>query len=123
MNRLLLVFCAGLVLLSAGVAVAQADNAIGVVLNSGASNPFGGYLPEVLKAEGSAGAQTESLGGVTLAKLQSYGTIVLSETSLTAQQAGIFRQYVSGNEIGVHPDDSATSEGWCVQWETNPPGQ
>jgi hypothetical protein len=23
----------------------------------------------------------------------------------------------------IHTDDSATSEGWRVQWEINPPGQ
>ncbi len=98
--------CVCTAVLLACVAAAQANPGIGVVINSGASNPFGVYLPEILKAEGFAGAQSESLGGLTLAQLQAYDTIVLAETSLTAPQATMFRQYVSGggNLIGMRPD-------------------
>ncbi len=110
MNRLRMI-CACMavlatVVLTSGVANGQAN--IGVVLNSGAENPFGGYLKEILKAEGFRDLQTESLGGLTLDKLQSYKTVVLSDTSLTTSQADMFRQYVSagGSLIAMRPDSN-----------------
>ncbi len=108
MNRLRMI-CACMavlatVVLTSGVANGQAN--IGVVLNSGAENPFGGYLKEILKAEGFRDLQTVPLGGLTLKKLRSYKTIVLSDTSLTKSQADMFRRYVSGGGslIAMRPD-------------------
>ena len=97
---------AGAILLTAAMAPAQADDTVGVVVDSASSNPFGGYLAEILKAEGFGNPQTEALDEITLAKLQSYQTILLAETSLSTPQARIFRDYVSGggNLIAMRPD-------------------
>jgi hypothetical protein len=94
-----------LAVLMAGVAVGQTKT-IGLVVNSASSNPYGNYLVEILKTEGFRDMQTEALSGLTLAKLQSYGTIVLAETALSASQAQLFRDYVSagGKLIGMRPD-------------------
>jgi hypothetical protein len=90
----------------ASLARGQTNGTVGVVLNSDAPNPFGNYLNEILKTEGYRGLQIEHLDELTLAGLQSCNTIVLSDTSLTASQADLFRDYVygGGTLVAMRPD-------------------
>src|SRR6266849_4189814 len=58
-----------------------------LVLDSTSPNPFGPYLGEILRAEGLNAFQTEQLANVTPAVLASFPQVILTQTSLSANQA------------------------------------
>src|SRR5262249_43390673 len=74
--------------------------------NPGASNPFGLYLGEILRAEGLDGYDTDTLANVTAAELTAHRVVILAETPLSAAQATLFTNYVNGSGylIAMRPD-------------------
>jgi len=97
-----------------------------VVVNSAAANPYGGYLPEVLNAEGINSFTVAQLNTVTPTTLNGISLVVLAETALTSAQATTFSNYVAGGgrliamrpdsqlapALGFTPVGSSTSEGY-----------
>ena len=77
-----------------------------VVLNSTAANPFGAYLPEILRAEGISSFSVTNLSAVTASTLVGVPLVVLAETTLTDQQAGHFIAHVNsgGRLVAMRPD-------------------
>src|SRR5262245_40600645 len=55
-----------------------------LVVNSAATNPYGSYLGEILKAEGLSSFAVAQLGSVTSSTLNSAHVVVLAETGLTS---------------------------------------
>src|SRR3954452_2175266 len=97
-----------------------------VVVNSAAANPYGGYLPEILNAEGINSFTVAQLNTVTPTTLNGISLVVLAETGLTSAQATTFSNYVAGGgrliamrpdsqlapALGFTPVGSSTSEGY-----------
>jgi hypothetical protein len=80
---------------------------IRVVYNDSASNKFGKYLGEILRAEGLSSFDMASLGSIAgAASLTPYQVVILAETPLSASQAGYFTSYVNsgGHLIAMRPD-------------------
>ena len=77
-----------------------------VVVNDSGGNPFGTYLAEILRAEGLTAIATAPLATVTATDLGKYRLVVLGETPLTATQAALFSNYVSGGGrfVAMRPD-------------------
>src|SRR4051794_24164332 len=104
----------------------SASSPILVVVNGAAANRFGGYLAEILKAEGLNSYAVAELSSVTATSLNSAQVVVLADTPLTAAQALLFSKYVAGGGrlIAMRPDaqllpvlglsatGSSTSEGY-----------
>ena len=67
---------------------------------------FGNYLGEILKAEGFNAFQIEPLAEISLALLNRFDIVILTETALTADQAELLRVYVSsgGQLVAFRPD-------------------
>ena len=99
-----------------------------VVLNSAAPNPFGAYLPEVLRAEGINSLDVVQLSALSAPMLQSAAVVVLAETPLTASQALLFTNYVAGGGrlvamrpdaqlagvLGISPAAGSTTDGYVL---------
>ena len=77
-----------------------------LVLNGAAPNPFGGYLAEILRAEGINSFATAQLSAVDAATLQNARLVILAETPLSAGQATLFADYVGsgGRLVAMRPD-------------------
>ncbi len=77
-----------------------------LVVNPAAPNVFGGYLAEVLRAEGLNSFAVTPLASVTAGQLSTTPLVVLAETSLTASQATLFNDYVAGGGrlVTMRPD-------------------
>jgi hypothetical protein len=77
-----------------------------VVLNSSAPNPFGSYLPEILRAEGINTFNVVQLSAIDAPTLAGAALVVLGETPLTAPQAALFSNYVTGGGrlVAMRPD-------------------
>jgi hypothetical protein len=77
-----------------------------ILLVTSSSNPFTGYLAEILRAEGLNAFDTAALGTITAAKLASYDVVVLGEVPLTAAQVTIFTNWVNagGRLVAMRPD-------------------
>src|SRR5436190_11367207 len=77
-----------------------------LVVNPASANVFGGYLAEVLRAEGLNSFAVTPLASVTAAQLSTTPLVVLAETSLTASQATLFNNYVAGGGrlVAMRPD-------------------
>ena len=77
-----------------------------LVLNGAAPNPFGGYLAEILRAEGINSFATAQLSAVDAATLQNARLVILAETPLSAGQATLFANYVGGGGrlVAMRPD-------------------
>ena len=77
-----------------------------LVVNATAPNPFGGYLAEILRAEGVQSFSTVALSSVTASTLSGAKLVVLAETPLTAPQASLFTTYVNGGGrlVAMRPD-------------------
>jgi Calx-beta domain/Bacterial Ig domain len=105
------IFCAALVLLlSPGaqqmVQTQAASPPILLVVNTASPNPFGGYLAEVLRAEGLTSFATAQLSAVTASQLAATQLVVLAETPLSASQVTLFSDYVAsgGRLVALRPD-------------------
>jgi hypothetical protein len=97
-----------------------------LITNSAASNPYGAYLGEILRAEGLNQFATKDLAAVTSTDLSSAELVLLAETALTSTQAGLLSNYVAGGGrlvamrpdsrlapvLGLTPAGSSTSEGY-----------
>jgi hypothetical protein len=77
-----------------------------LVVNSAGPNPFGGYLAEILRAEGINAFATAELSAVTASSLTGRRLTILAETPLTASQASTFSSYVAsgGRLVAMRPD-------------------
>jgi hypothetical protein len=77
-----------------------------VVVNSGAPNPFGAYLPEILRAEGINGFAVVELSALDAPTLAGTALVVLAETPLTAGQASLLSTHVTsgGRLVAMRPD-------------------
>ena len=77
-----------------------------LVTNPAAPNVFGGYLAEILRAEGLNSFAVTPLASVTAGQLSTTPLVVLAETSLTASQATLFNNYVAGGGrlVTMRPD-------------------
>ena len=76
-----------------------------VLTSEQADNPFGGYLAEILRAEGLNCFQVADLAQVARAPLDWYDTILLAECSPTAAGAAALERYAvsGGNLIAMRP--------------------
>src|SRR5262249_426774 len=97
-----------------------------LVVNTGAPNPFGGYLAEILRAEGINSFQVAELSATTSSSLSNFSLVVLAETPLPASQATMFSSYVAGGgrliamrpdaqllpTLGLSANSSSTTEGY-----------
>jgi hypothetical protein len=80
-----------LVLVSAGrIAAVPLPAPILLIVNDSASNPFGRYTGEILRAEGLNDYDIATLSSVTATDLSQHSVIVLAETSLDAAQTSMF---------------------------------
>jgi len=77
-----------------------------VVLNDLAPNPFGRYLPEILRAEGVNSFEVVQLSAIDAPTLGAASLVVLAETPLTAPEATLFIDYVTagGRLVAMRPD-------------------
>ncbi|WP_376793452.1 hypothetical protein [Thermoflexus sp.] len=89
------------------ISQAQSPTAVrvGVIWDPLAPNPFGPYLPEILKTEGWMAYEVWRLSEVSPDILQRYPVILLAEAPLTLEQATLFRSYVEngGDLIAMRP--------------------
>lgn len=87
-----------------GQAVAPAP--VLVVVNAASPNPYGGYLAEILRAEGINSVDVTPLATLNPSILAAAKLVVLSETPLTSPQAGLFSDYVAagGRLVAMRPD-------------------
>lgn len=88
-----------------GEAQSSTSIRIGVVWDPLSPNPFGAYLPEILRAEGWMAYEVRTLAEVSLPILQRYPVVLLAEIPLTPEQATVFRSYVEngGELIAMRP--------------------
>src|SRR5512143_1063032 len=94
-------------IVAAPTAQAVSSNApILLVVNSSASNNFGAYLGEILRAEGLNAFDQVELNNLTAAQLAQYDLAILAQTSLSSAQADMFSAYVSsgGALLAMRPD-------------------
>lgn len=91
--------------LRSGEAQSSTAIRIGVVWDPLSPNPFGAYLPEILRAEGWMAYEVQTLAEVSLPILQRYPVVLLAEIPLTPEQATVFRSYVEngGELIAMRP--------------------
>jgi len=83
---------------------AAAANPILVITST--SNPFTGFVPEILHTEGFNELDTADISTVTSTTLAGYDLVVLGDMTLTATQASTITTWVNGggNLIALHPD-------------------
>ena len=96
--RVMIVLVPLLVWVSAGVSQVAAVGSIPilVVVNDSASNQYGNYLGEILRAEGLNSFNVAQLSTVNAAALDAAELVVLAETPLSASQVTLFTTYVNG---------------------------
>ena len=77
-----------------------------VVVNSAATNKFGAYLGEMLRAEGLNAYDVKELSALTAGDLSSHDVTILPSTPLTTAQATLFTNHVAGGGrlIAMRPD-------------------
>ena len=82
-----------------------------VVVNNASPNPFGAYLPEILRAEGVNTFTVVQLSALDAPTLAGAALTVLAETPLTAPQATLFINYVGagGRLVAMRPDAQLAS--------------
>jgi hypothetical protein len=87
-------------------AQATASRPILLVVNDSASNKFGRYLGEILRAEGLNSFDVTTVFSTTPAQLAGYRLVILAETTLTAYRASLLSNYVTGGGalIAMRPD-------------------
>ncbi|MGE0359515.1 MAG: Ig-like domain-containing protein [Vicinamibacterales bacterium] len=89
-----------------GLRAAGTTPVILVVVNSAAPNPFGAYLPEILRAEGLTAFTVADLGSLSAPTLDAAALVLLADTPLTAPQAAMLTTYVNdgGRLVAMRPD-------------------
>src|SRR4030042_1450101 len=77
-----------------------------LVTNSAASNKFGGYLGEILRAEGLNDFDVLDISSLTPAALSQHDLTILAQTPLTSDQAITLTNYVAsgGRLLAMRPD-------------------
>jgi hypothetical protein len=82
-----------------------------VVNDNYASNHFGRYLGEILRAEGLNAFTVLDISALTAGELSNHTLTILAETSLTSAQANLLISYVSagGKLIAMRPDAQIAS--------------
>ena len=82
-----------------------------VVLNGAAPNPFGTYLPEILRAEGLNSFNVIDLAALNAGALTNVRLVVLAETPLTGSQVTTLTSFVSGGGrlVAMKPDVALNS--------------
>ncbi len=77
-----------------------------ILVVSGASDPFGRYYAEILRAEGLNEFNVTDLGNVSASVLDDYDVVVLGEVGLGAAQVQMLSDWVQagGNLIAMRPD-------------------
>jgi hypothetical protein len=77
-----------------------------LIVDSSAPNKFGGYLGEILRAEGLNAFDQVELNSVTAAQLAQYDVAILAQTPLSSAQASMFDSYVTGGGalLAMRPD-------------------
>ena len=77
-----------------------------VIQDSNSTDPYQGYVPELLTTEGLNGFQTAQLSDLTSTFLANYDVVILPHLTLTAAQATLLQNYVSagGTLVGFRPD-------------------
>ena len=75
-------------------------------LNGAAPNPFGTYLPEILRAEGLNSFNVIDLAALNAGALTNVRLVVLAETALTGGQVTTLTNFVSGGGrlVAMNPD-------------------
>ncbi len=94
-----------------GVQASALPDPILLVTNSASSNVYGPYLGEILRAEGLNAVTAMDLSSVTASTLSQYYLVILAQTPLTAAQASLFTNYVTGGGhlIAMRPDPQIAS--------------
>jgi hypothetical protein len=77
-----------------------------LIVNSSATNKFGSYLGEILRAEGLNAFDQVEFNSLTASQLAQYDVAILAQTSLTSAQATTLTNYVSagGALLDMRPD-------------------
>jgi VCBS repeat-containing protein len=96
---------------SAPAQAASTNAPILLIVNSSATNKFGPYLGEILRAEGLNAFDQVELSSLTAAQLAQYDVAILAQTSLNSTQASMFSTYVSGGGalLAMRPDTQINS--------------
>ncbi len=108
-----------------------------LIVNASASNPYGAYLGEILRAEGLNSFDIVQLTSLTSATLAPYQLALLAETPLTATQASMLSSYVTGGGrlvamrpdtqiaslFGISPVGSTQTDGYLAINSSTPSGQ
>ncbi|MGE3508976.1 MAG: Calx-beta domain-containing protein, partial [Vicinamibacterales bacterium] len=78
-----------------------------LVTNSGGTNPFQGFLAEILKAEGIPSFTSQQVSALNASTLSGTRLVLLGETTLSPVQATLLRDYVNqgGRLIAMRPAD------------------
>jgi hypothetical protein len=110
--------------------------AVLVVVNDGAPNPFGAYLPEILRAEGINTFDVVQLSALDAPTLDAAALTILAETPLTAPQTTLLTDYVAAGGrliamrpdvqlapvLGITPAAGSTTDGYLLIDQTGPGG-
>jgi hypothetical protein len=82
-----------------------------LITDQNASNPFGPYLAEILRAEGFAAFDQRDISAVDSSLLQLYPVVLLAEMDLTPAKATLLSNYVAngGHLIAMRPDAQLAS--------------
>ena len=90
---------------------ATPPHSILLVVNSAAPNPYGGYLAEILRAEGVSAFQSAEISALNSAALAGMRLVILAETPLTSAQAAVLNGYVAngGRLVAMRPDAQIAS--------------
>jgi hypothetical protein len=105
-RRVLLALIASLALTQSLPQAQSGAPPILLVVNTAAPNPFGGYLAEILRAEGINAFSTVQVSSLTASALSAARLVVLAETPLTGGQATLLSNYVAGGGrlVAMRPD-------------------
>src|SRR5512136_1416998 len=81
-----------------------------LIVNSSATDKFGAYLGEILRAEGLNAFDQIELSDLTAAQLAQYDLAILAQTPLSSAQANMLNTYVSGGGalLAMRPDPQIT---------------
>lgn len=127
LNTALITFLLAIAHSLLGVSALASAAPILVLTESGGSNPFGSYLPEMLRGEGLLEFEQQDRASWSseldsAAMLASYSAIVMPEMALTAAEQQTLRDYVygGGTLIGARPDNSL-SDVYGIEFAGNRP--
>ncbi|MEM8531294.1 MAG: hypothetical protein AAGF95_10655 [Chloroflexota bacterium] len=82
-----------------------------LVVNDSATNPFGPYVGEILRAEGLNAYDIAELGTLSANDLTQHELVILAETALNATQITLLTDYVNngGRLLALRPDTQLAS--------------